>query len=311
MAEKALTFGELCPQVREVGLQRTDFWHLPRRIYDHEFLYCVSGQAQMTIGREQHVLTPGHLAIVPPDTPHTLHYPAGQEAVLLWLHCDFTRSPDGDWVYSWYNTPENYVLCFADHLPHPEHIRPEPVFPGAFRLPRFLAFDDGAEVEALFRSLLKAYAGEGNHFALLSQVTVLRLLDAVCSQCGYWRASAQPIRVSDAMKQYIRDNYMNKITLRDIGQCTKYHPDYAGKLFRRETGQTVIDYINHFRIRKAQTLLLDTSLSAAEIAEKCGFQSVNYFSSVSRQVTGMSPRQLRTHLLTIMDDAAAGQERNE
>lgn len=97
---------------------------------------------------------------------------------------------------------------------------------------------------------------------------------------------------------------MNRITLQDIGACTQYNPDYAGKLFRRETGMTVIEYVNHLRINKAQSLLLDESLTMAEIAEKCGFQSVNYFSMVTRKITGMAPRQLRAHLLTIMENAS-------
>lgn len=302
--EKQVRFEDLCPFVREAGMQRGDVWQIPRRIYDHEFLYCVSGRALMTIGRETHELAPGHLAIVPPDTPHTLHYEPEKTAELAWMHCDFMFQDDGDWLYRWNNTPEDYVRCFSERLPHPEHIRPVPVFPGKFRLPYFVAFEEGNEIEMLFLSLVKAFAGEGNHFALLSRITVLRVLDAVLSQCGYWKSSAQPIRVSDAMKQYIRFNYMNRITLQDIGACTQYNPDYAGKLFRRETGMTVIEYVNHLRINKAQSLLLDESLTMAEIAEKCGFQSVNYFSMVTRKITGMAPRQLRAHLLTIMENAS-------
>ena len=232
--EKQVRFEDLSPFVREAGMQRGDVWQIPRRIYDHEFLYCVSGRAVMTIGRDRQELPPGHLAIVPPDTPHTLVNAPGEEAELAWMHCDFIFQDDGDWLYRWYNTPEDYVRCFAERLPHPEYIRPIPVFPGKFYLPHFVAFEDGNEMEMLFRSLVKAFAGEGNHFALLSRVTVLRVIDAVLSQCGYWKSSVQPIQVSDTMKQYIRSNYMNRITLRDIGAYTQYNPDYAGKLFRTD-----------------------------------------------------------------------------
>ena len=265
--EKQVRFEELCPFVREAGMQSGDSWQLPRRIYDHELLYCLSGRAVITIGTERQELAPGHLAIVPPDTPHTLVNVPGQVAQLAWMHCDFIYDDDGGWIYRWYNTPEDYVRCFAERLPFPEYIRPAPVFPGNFRLPHFTVFEDGTEMEMLFRSLVKAFAGEGNHFSLLSRVTVLRVLDAVLTQCGYWKSSAQPIRVSDAMKQYIRFNYMNRITLEEIGASTQYSPDYAGRLFRKETGITVIEYLNHLRTDKAQTLLLDESLPMSEIAE--------------------------------------------
>ena len=301
--EERIRFEDLCPVVREAGMQRGDFWQIPRRIYDHELLLCLAGRAEMVIGRESGDLLPGSLAIVPPDTPHTLTYSQGPPAELAWLHFDFTLREDADWPFRWYNEPDSYVKCFAEKLPWPEHIRPVPVFPGSFRLPAFVHFTDHDHPELLFRTLVKAYAAEGHRFTLLSRIILLQILDEILSRCGYWKDSGQPIQVSDTIKQYIRQNYMNRITLQDIGAFTQYNPDYAGKLFHRETGMTVSEYVNRFRLRKAQALLLDESLPIAEIAEKCGFQSVNYFSSVSRKLTGKSPRELRTHLLVLRDHA--------
>ena len=165
-----------------------------------------------------------------------------------------------------------------------------------------MVFDDPEKIEGMFRSVIKAFAAEQTYFQLLSRTVALQLIDAILTQCGYWQSSGKPILVSDIMKQYIHSNYMKKITLKDIGECTSYNPDYASKLFRRETGKTVVEYINQYRITKAKTMLLDPSLPITEIAARCGFQSVNYFSSVCRQFTGKSPRALRTYYLTIMDE---------
>lgn len=297
--DEKIRFEDLCPTVREAGMQKGDFWQIPRRIYDHQLLLCLAGRAEISIDGDQCPLTPGSLAIIPPDTPHTVSYAQNPPAELAWLHCDFTVREDADWPYQWYNTPENYVKCFAEKLPWPEHIRAVPVFPGDFRLPHFVTFEEPDRMEMLFRTVIKAYAGDVSRFVLISRTAILQILDEVFTQCGYWKASAHPIRVSDSMKQYIRQNYMNCITLREIGAATQYNPDYAGKLFRRETGMTVSEYVNHVRIQKAQALLLDESIPVSEIAEKCGFQSVNYFSSVTRKNTGKSPRELRAHLLML------------
>ena len=218
--EENIRFEDLCPTVREAGMQKGDFWQIPRRIYDHQLLLCLAGRAEMAIGGESRTLVPGSLAIVPPDTPHTLTYAQNPPAELAWLHCDFTAREDADWPYRWYNTPEDYVKCFADQLPFPEHIRPVPVFPGPFRLPYFVSFDDADSPEMLFRTVIKAYAGEGCRFSLVSRTAVLQILDAVFTQCGYWKTSAHPIRVSDSMKQYIRQNYMNCITLSTAGRLS-------------------------------------------------------------------------------------------
>jgi AraC-like DNA-binding protein len=299
--EKCIGFDELCPTVREVGMQLNDFWQIPRRIYDYQFMYCLSGHALLTIDKQKRRLQRGQLAIIPPNVKHTLVYEENQSAEIVWMHLDLISQDDGDWVYRFYSTPDAYVLLFGDRLPFPEHIRKQLVFPGGFRLPRFVTFDEPIEIERLFRSVLKAYMAEIGYFQLISRTVVLQLMDAIFSQCGYWQSSGKPILVSDVMKQYIRSNYMRKITLQDIGKCTRYNPDYAGKLFRKETGKTVVEYINHYRISKAKAMLLDPSLPMTEIAARCGFQTVNYFSSVCRDLTGKSPRALRAHYLTIMD----------
>jgi len=301
--ETAVNFERLCPTVREAGFQRGDFWQIPRRIYDHQMMLCLSGSALLTLANRTYRLRQKYLAIIPPDTPHTLHY-GDDAAELVWIHFDFFPEDDGDWIYRWYNTPENYIHCFAPRLPFPEHIRSIPVFPGNYRLPPVIAFDDNSDVESLFLSLAKAYPWEQNHFMLSSRIAVMRVLDEILDQDGYWQHS-EPIRVSDLIVQFIKFNYMNRISMKDICACTQYNFDYAGKLFRRETGRSVISYLNQFRINKARTLLMDETLSIAAIAEMCGFQSINYFSKVTRKLTGKSPRELRSYLLTIKNESIA------
>ena len=64
-------FDELCPYIREAGLQHQDSWrNTVRRIYDHQFLYCFTGQAHATIQERYYKLGSGAMLIVPPNTPH-------------------------------------------------------------------------------------------------------------------------------------------------------------------------------------------------------------------------------------------------
>lgn len=60
------------------------------------------------------------------------------------------------------------------------------------------------------------------------------------------------------------------------------------------TGTTIAAYINDFRLRKARSLLLDTSLSITEISERLGFSTQRYFSTFFKERTGMTPSAFRT-----------------
>lgn len=60
------------------------------------------------------------------------------------------------------------------------------------------------------------------------------------------------------------------------------------------TGLTTKDYILQLRISQAKSLLLDTSLTVSEIAYRCGMDDPNYFSTLFRKATGMTPLAFRS-----------------
>ena len=70
-------------------------------------------------------------------------------------------------------------------------------------------------------------------------------------------------------------------------------PYYLSRLFRRVTGQSIVDYINNRRIDAARRLLKNTELSISDIAEQTGFASAAHFRRVFRDVMGISPLQYR------------------
>lgn len=61
------------------------------------------------------------------------------------------------------------------------------------------------------------------------------------------------------------------------------------------TGLTTKDYILQLRISQAKSLLLDTGLTVSEIAYRCGMDDPNYFSTLFRKATGMTPLAFRSH----------------
>ncbi len=76
---------------------------------------------------------------------------------------------------------------------------------------------------------------------------------------------------------------------------------YFRQLFGRRFGISPKQYIIDMRIRKAKQLLLSSAVSAAQIAEQCGFTNPYHFSRTFKSVTGLTPtayrRQNRTYIL--------------
>ena len=72
-----------------------------------------------------------------------------------------------------------------------------------------------------------------------------------------------------------------------------YTEYYLTEKFKKETGQSVSQYIRAARIARAKVLLTSTSLSVREIAERLAFNTPNYFIQSFRALEGLTPAQYR------------------
>lgn len=93
--------------------------------------------------------------------------------------------------------------------------------------------------------------------------------------------------------QYIHTHYAEPITLDQLASLEHISKSYLSRLFKRQTGQTVITYINSLRIETAKRLLTATRESVDEIACKVGFESPKYFYRAFRTLTGDTPAGFR------------------
>lgn len=92
----------------------------------------------------------------------------------------------------------------------------------------------------------------------------------------------------------ISANYSDELRVSEIAR--QYHLDrsYLERTFRRDTGMSIREAITSFRIKKAQSLLRDTSLSISEVAKSSGFKDRLYFSKFFHKKFGMTPSEYRT-----------------
>ena len=98
---------------------------------------------------------------------------------------------------------------------------------------------------------------------------------------------------TERCKDYIRKHFREKIYLDNIAEALGISPGYLSKLFHRETGTRIQDYVTEIRIDRASNLLLYSELSLAEIAEYVNFPSQSYFGQAFRKHKGCTPRHFR------------------
>ena len=92
---------------------------------------------------------------------------------------------------------------------------------------------------------------------------------------------------------YIRENYMNEISMQDAARQFNYSDAYFCKLFKQCFDQNFTTYLTNFRINEAKRLLKDKTISVKDAGMKVGYYDSNYFAKVFKRVTGMIPSEYR------------------
>lgn len=92
---------------------------------------------------------------------------------------------------------------------------------------------------------------------------------------------------------YIEFNLDAKISLGDLAKLNEVSIPYLAGQFKKEVGETIIQYTNHLRIETAVKLLNTSSLSIQDIASYVGILDYNYFTKVFKKEIGLSPSQYR------------------
>ena len=83
------------------------------------------------------------------------------------------------------------------------------------------------------------------------------------------------------------------ITLADLAKREKLNPSYLSKLFSKELGLGVKDYIIKAKIETAKNILRFSEFSILDISISLGYSSQSAFTAAFRQATGLTPKKYR------------------
>lgn len=145
-----------------------------------------------------------------------------------------------------------------------------------------------------------------------SELTVYSILLDIFSKLGYERThnenlfsdvrvykKKEYIQKLNVVLDYIDANYADSLRLEAMADMAGYSKYHFSRLFSEYTKQTFCDYLNLRRIKAAEGLLLNDSLSVTEIAMQSGFSSIATFNRLFKSLKGCSPseyRRLNAHI---------------
>lgn len=234
---------------------------------DYELYYLINGTTQYLIGDEAIRVEKGEFVFVPKKLPHK----TDSEKC---LHNERILVCFGDEVF---DAAMDGVL---EELSREKLIRVE-----KSRLP---------VLTEILQKLQKEYSKERKFRdgMIINYIRELLLL-----LCRYRTAETQKISEADRLiyqiSEYIATHFDESLSLEELSQKFALSTGHLSRKFKSVIGVGVGEYITYIRILNAEKLLKTTTLSITEIADRCGFNDSNYFSTVFRKTMGSTPHQYR------------------
>ncbi|HZG16122.1 MAG TPA: response regulator [Candidatus Bathyarchaeia archaeon] len=98
--------------------------------------------------------------------------------------------------------------------------------------------------------------------------------------------------IVDALK-YVFTNLEKKISLEEVASHLFLNPSYFSRLFKKEVGETFVEYVTKLKIARAKELLSQTAEPVGKISERLGYDNLSYFIKLFKSYAGVTPIEYR------------------
>lgn len=94
---------------------------------------------------------------------------------------------------------------------------------------------------------------------------------------------------------YIYDHLHEDLSLKVLAELTDLNASYLSKLFAKETGNSVKEFVLNAKVDTAKNMLKYSDFSSLEISLALGFSSQSAFISTFKRLTGETPKKYRDY----------------
>ncbi|WP_135550401.1 AraC family transcriptional regulator [Paenibacillus cymbidii] len=263
------------------------FYHYHRGF---EFNYIHEGEGHVTIDQRFYELRPNTLIWYKPFQLHRIHIDV---------------SPARPYVRT--------ILMFEPPV-YERFLAPYPRL--SSHLQTMLAADNAAQVIAFDeepRLLAALFDYYEQRFGVVSEferketfgLLLTQLLDYIqprqqleASAASAAAAAPRSVRYSERIMQWIEQRYAEGFELDALADELHLSKHYVSRIFRKETGSSITDYLLNRRMRQACWLLITTDASVQSIGHQVGFASFSHFCHSFKAIMNVTPQKFRTQAKT-------------
>ncbi len=246
-------------------------WHFH---VEMELTLFTSGEGTRFVGDHIGSFAPGDLVLLGERLPHYWHTRHGSSGISVQWYF-----PLGHAFWSFPETAAMTVLFRrAGHGLHLRGKTAEAVSGWLQEMTRVEGLDQLALLLRILSRIQQATAVEhrplsGRSFAL-------------AAESHYQQAIAKAVR-------HLVAHFREEVRLEEVLKLTHLSRPTFARQFKKHSGRTLSEFLNHLRLQAACRELLENDRSVLEIALRCGFTQVSFFNRLFRRVMKVSPTDYR------------------
>ena len=154
-------------------------------------------------------------------------------------------------------------------------------------------YDNNADVHALFHDQYSYY----DYMSSYSSPDALRAaIRFMMKKVDELDTRQMPRSDVEKAKSYILDNITDPITVKEVADHVCLSAEYFTKLFKKETGQNVKEYITQAKVEAAKDMLEHSNISVGMVALELGYTNFSHFSQVFKKYENMTPSEYRVRI---------------
>lgn len=245
---------------------------------DNRIFFITDGQAEVSIeGKEEH-LERNTLLLIRSGKSYKI-IPKEKVSVIV-VNFDFTED---------FSAIKQSFSPFSTDFPGTlENV----YFDDTSALTEYIITRDGAKFEHRIKSLLTEFFGNDDwQSAFLGASLKAIILDLVrLTSLGTKQNHSAPRLVNDVIA-YLKEHYSERVENETLSEHFHFTSIYINRVFKREMGTTVRQYLISLRIDIAKELLSSGEYTPGEAAVLCGFDDYPHFSKTFKKFTGKSPKE--------------------
>jgi len=149
-------------------------------------------------------------------------------------------------------------------------------------------------LEEMMQDMETEYSEKDSYTDALFHSRVLSFLALLCRlKRDIQPKLSETDQIIHNISEYISTHYAQDLSLHILSKIFAMSESHLSRKFKYITGIGINEFITHVRMTNAEKLLRDKTLSITEVAQQCGYNDSNYFSTVFKKFKGISPLKFK------------------